>query len=140
MMTPLDEPIEFGRRMTTSVTIADDEPTIGGHALVAPIARNLVRQGGVKLETSARQRIERGAGAPVERQKSASLAGCRRGHLGPLDDDDVDPAASEEVRDAGSDHAAPANHDPHDVSTDIYRSAAPAQVWFIGYPLARPPG
>ena len=101
------QPSEFGRRVTTSVTIADDEPTIGGHAAVAPIARNLVRQGGVKPETSPRQRIERRAGAPVERQKSASLARCRRGHLGPFDDDDVDPAASEEIRDAGADHAAP---------------------------------
>jgi hypothetical protein len=52
---------------------------------------------------------------------------------------DVDPAASEEVRGAGSDHAASANYDPHDVSTDIYRSAAPDQVRFVGYPLARPP-
>ncbi|MET4016624.1 hypothetical protein ABIC10_001714 [Bradyrhizobium sp. S3.2.12] len=56
----------------------------------------------MKLEASARQLIERGAGAPVERQKSASLARCRRRHLGPLDDNDVDPAASEDVRDAGS--------------------------------------
>ena len=52
----------------------------------------------------------------------------------------VDPAASEKVRDAGSDHATSANYDPHDVSTDIYRSAAPAQARFIGYPLARPLG
>ncbi len=95
------EPSQFGRRTTTSVTIADDEPAISGHALVAPIACNLVRQGGVQLETSACQFFQRSVGAPVERQKSASLARCRRRHLGPLDDDDVDPEASEEVGGAG---------------------------------------
>jgi hypothetical protein len=33
---------------------------------------------------------------------------------------------------AGSDHAGSANHDPHDVSMDPYRSVEPAQAWFIG--------
>lgn len=82
---------------------------------------------------SARQLIEWSAGAPVERQKSASLARCRRRHLGPLDDNDVDPAPSEEVCDSGSNHAASANYDLHDVSTDIYKGAVPAQARFIGY-------
>ena len=80
--------------MTTGVALGNDETAIGGHAAVAPIARNLVGQGGVKSKTSPRERIERGAGAPVERQEAASLAGCRSGHLGPFHDDDVDPAAT----------------------------------------------
>ena len=82
----------------------------------------------MKWKAAPRQRIERSAGAPVEGQKPASLAGCGGSHLGPFDDSDVDPAAPEEVGGAGSDHATSANDDPHDVSMDNYRSADPAQV------------
>ena len=90
----LGEPFERGRRVTTSVALGNDETAIGGHAAIAPIARNLVGQGGVKRETPPRQRIERGAGAPVEGQEAASLAGCRSGHLGSFHDGDVDTALS----------------------------------------------
>ena len=62
---------------------------------------------------SARQGVERGAGAPLTRQKSARLAGCCRGDLGPLDDDDVDPAATKEVGRARADYASAADHNPH---------------------------
>ena len=83
---------KFGLSDNRMATVEALPAIFPGHT--API----IKQGGVKLEASARQLIERGAGAPVERQKSASLARCRRRHLGPLDDNDVDPAASEEVR------------------------------------------
>ena len=56
------------------------------------------------------------AGAPVERQEAACLAGCRGGHLGPFHDNDIDPAATEEVGGAGADHAGAADHDAHSVS------------------------
>jgi hypothetical protein len=64
--------------VTTSVTLGNDETAIGGHAAIAPIARNLTGQGSVKPEAPLRQRIERSAGAPIERQKATCLA-RRRG-------------------------------------------------------------
>jgi hypothetical protein len=112
------QPIELGRRVTTRITFGNDETAIGGHAAVAPLARNLVGQGGMKCKTSPRQRVERAAGAPVERQEAACLAGCRSGHLGPLHDDNVDAAAAEEIGGAGADHAAAANHDAHGFSSN----------------------
>ncbi len=118
--------------MTTSVIIGNNEPAVRGHALEGPISANLAGQGGMKLEAPPCHRIERSAGAPVKRQKAAGLAGRRGGHFRPLHHNDVDPAASEEVGGAGSDHAASANYDPHDVSKDTYRSAGPAHVRFIG--------
>jgi hypothetical protein len=57
--------------VATSVTLGNDEAAIGGHAAVAPIARNLMGQGVVKSEAPSRQRIEWTAGAPVERQEAA---------------------------------------------------------------------
>jgi hypothetical protein len=72
----------------------------------------------VKRKTSPHQRIERGAGAPVERQEAAGLAGCGSGHLGPFHDDDLDPAAAEEIGGAGADHTAAADHDAHGFSAD----------------------
>jgi hypothetical protein len=103
--------VEFEGNVTTS--IGSNEAAIGGHATVAPIARNLVRQGGVEFEASPYQRIERSTSAPVERQKSACLAGCGSGHLRPFDDDDLNPAATEEIGGACADYAAAANHNAH---------------------------
>src|SRR5260370_17492079 len=133
------KPIEFGRHMTTSVIIGDNEPAVGGQALVGPISGNLAGQGGMKLEAPSCHRIERSAGTPVKRQKAAGLAGRRGGHFGPLHHNDVDPAASEEVGGAGSDHAASAIYDPHDVSSNTYRSTGPAHAPFIVHPPPRPP-
>ena len=109
------KPGEFGRDVTTSVTLGNDETAIGGPAAIAPIARNFVGQRGVKCETSPRQRIERGAGAPVQRQETAGLARGRSGDLSPFHDNDLDPAATEEVGGAGADHAGAADHDAHKV-------------------------
>jgi hypothetical protein len=92
----------------------------------------------MKLEAPLRQLIERRAGAPVEGQKPAGLAGSRRGYLGPLHDDDLDPAATEEIRCTGADYTAAADYDPHDLSIDP-RGVEPTEAQFIGYPLARPP-
>src|SRR5215831_19990083 len=58
------------------------------------------------MQASTHQRLERRAGAPVKRQKSACLAGCRSSDLGPLDDKDVDPAATEELGRARADYAS----------------------------------
>src|SRR5580692_7491201 len=124
----LGKPIEFGRHTTTSVIIGDNEPAVRGHALVGPIGGNLAGQGGMKLEAPSCQRIEGSAGTPVKRQKAAGLAGRCGGHFGPLHHNDVDPAASEEVGGAGSDHPASANYDPHDVSRNAYRSSGPART------------
>ena len=110
------QPIELGAHVTTRVMLGNGETAIGGHAAVAPIARDLACQCGVKRKTSPRQRVERGAGAPVERQEATGLAGCRRGHLGPFHDCHVDAAAREEIGGAGADHAAAADHDAHGFS------------------------
>jgi hypothetical protein len=133
------KPIEFGRHRATSVIIGDNEPAVRGRALVGESAIISRGQGGRKLEAPSCQRIERSAGTPVNRQKAAGLAGRRGGHFAPLYRNDVDPAASKEVEGTGSDQAASANYDPHDISRNTYRSAEPAQARFIGYPLARPP-
>lgn len=102
----LGKPIEFGRRVTTSVTLGDDKPAISGHALVGPITGDLMGQGGMKLEAPPRQSVKRCPSAPVERKKAASLPRGRRGHFGPLHHDDIGPAASKEGGGACSDHAA----------------------------------
>jgi hypothetical protein len=114
----IGQPSEFGRNVTTSITLGNDETAIGGHVAIAPIARNFVGQRGVECKTSPRQRIERGAGAPIERQKAACLAGRRGSDLSPFHDNNVDPAATEEVGGAGADHAAAADHDAHGFSAD----------------------
>jgi Protein of unknown function (DUF3363) len=67
----------------------------------------------MKMEASPRQRIERRASAPVERQKSTCLSRCSGGDLGPLDYDDVDPAATEEKSGTRADDAGAANHNAH---------------------------
>jgi len=105
--------MQGGRSVTARITLRHDETAVGCHSAKTPVARNLVGQDGMEVEASARQRIERGAGAPIKRQKSACLAGCCRGYLGPLDDDDVDPAATKEVGRARADYASAADHNPH---------------------------
>lgn len=131
----IGQPIQFGREVTTSVTFGNDETAVGGHPAVAPIARNLAGQRGVKCETSPRQRIERGAGAPVQRQKTACLAGRCRSHLGPFHDEDIDPAAAQEVGGAGADHAAAADHDAHGFS-----AAKALDRWFLSWRFHIPRG
>jgi len=107
------QPIARGHRATTRVTLGNHRSGIGRHAAIAPIARNFVGQRGVQRKTPPRQRIERAAGAPVERQEAAGLAGCRSGDLGPFDDDDVDAPATEEVGGTRADHTGTTDHDAH---------------------------
>ena len=121
----LGQPVEFGARLVGRIVPGRDKTAIGGHAAVAPIARDLAGQGRVKRKTSPRQRIERSAGAPVERQEAACLAGCRSRHLGPLHDCHVDAAVGEEIGGAGADHAAAADHDTHGCSEDWPLNADP---------------
>jgi hypothetical protein len=112
------EPIELGRLAATGVALGNDETAIGSHAAIAPIARNLVGQGGVKPEAPLRQCIKRGARAPVERQETSSVARGRSGQVGPFHDDDVDAPASEQIGGAGADRAAAADRDTHGFSAD----------------------
>ena len=53
------------------------EAAIGGEAAIAPIAADLFRQARVQGKAAPRQRLERAAVAPVERQEAARLAGRR---------------------------------------------------------------
>src|SRR6516165_6728933 len=72
----------------------------------------------MKLEATSRERVKRGADAPVERQKAAGLAGCRSGHFGPLHDSDVNPAATKEIGGAGADNSTAADHNVHGCFAD----------------------
>src|SRR6516164_2157997 len=77
----------------------------------------------MKLEATSRERLKRGADAPVERQKAAGLAGCRSGHFGPLHDSDVNPAATKEIRGAGADNSTAADHNVHGFSADPFKTS-----------------
>jgi len=88
------QPIELAGQVPVGVALGNDEAAISSHAPVAPIASNLIGEGGVKIKASPRQSIERRAGAPVERQEAACLAGCRSSYAGAFDYNDLDPAAS----------------------------------------------
>ena len=70
----LGQPFEPGRLVATGVALGNDETVICSHAAIAPIARDLVAEGGVKREAPLRQCIKRGTRAPVEGQEAASLA------------------------------------------------------------------
>ena len=83
---------------------------------MAPVAVYLTGKLGVQGEAAARQSIERTAGAPVEGQKAARLAGGCAGDIRPFNDSDIYAAAGQELRGAGSDHTAAANQDTHPAS------------------------
>jgi hypothetical protein len=57
-----------------TIAVVDDEPAVGGHPLIAPIASELVGQGSMKLEAPPCERVKRSASAPVKCQKASSLA------------------------------------------------------------------
>src|SRR5215471_5578923 len=77
----------------------------------------------MKLEATSRERVKRGADAPVERQKAAGLAGCRSGHFGPLHDSNVNPAATKEIGGAGADNSTAADHNVHGFSADPFKTS-----------------
>src|SRR6516165_3847312 len=85
----------------------------------------------MKLEATSRERLKRGADAPVERQKAAGLAGCRSGHFGPLHDSNVNPAATKEIGGAGADNSTAADHNVHGFTADPFKTSrlfAPPQT------------
>ena len=67
----------------------------------------------MQREAAPRQRVERTAGAPVEREETAGLARRCGGDFGALNDGHGDTAAAEEISGAGADHATAADHDVH---------------------------
>jgi len=64
----------------------------------------------MKREAAPCQSIQRATLAPVERQKTARLAGCRAADLVALDDDRPCAAQAYEVGDRGADCATTADH------------------------------
>jgi hypothetical protein len=108
--------------VTSGVAIGNDETAIGSHPSIAPIAGNLVRQGGVEPEAPPGQPIEWAAGTPVESEKATRLAGSRCGDLRPFHDNDIDPATTEEIGGAGAHHTATTDHNTHGFSTDEQRN------------------
>ena len=75
------------------------EAAIGGQAPVAPIAAELLRQLGMQRKAPPREGFERGAVAPVERQKATRFAGGRAGQTGAFDNGRLDPAAAQKIGD-----------------------------------------
>jgi hypothetical protein len=96
-----------------AATPCSGDAAIGGEAPIAPVAADLLGEPRVQCKAAPHEGRERGAVAPVERQKPAGLAGGRAGDPGPLDDGRFDPSAAQEIGDRGADHAAPANQHTH---------------------------
>src|SRR4029434_8404161 len=107
------KPIERCALVSAPVTVSSHETAVRVHSAIAPVVVNLSGKLGVQCKTAARQRIERTAGAPVEGEKAARLAGSGASDLRSFDDDDIDAAAGEEIGGASSDHAAATNQDTH---------------------------
>src|SRR5262249_15579495 len=78
---------------------------------VAPRVAELFGKLGMQRKAAPRQRVERRAGAPVERPEAAGLARRRAADLMPLDDDRVRAAPAREPGDRGADRAAAADDD-----------------------------
>ena len=89
------------------------DAAIGGEAAIAPVAADFLGEAGVQRKTAPRERLERRAVAPVERQKAAGFAGGGTGEPGALDDGRLDPAAAQEIGDRGADDAAATNQHTH---------------------------
>jgi hypothetical protein len=80
-------------------------------------AIELVSEAGMQSEAAARQRIQRAARAPIERQETARFAGGCTRHVRALDNDDFYPASNQKVGGARRDDTATTNHNPHRFST-----------------------
>jgi hypothetical protein len=85
----------------------------GVEPAIAPLARELGGEHRMQLEASPRERRERRAVAPVERQKAAGLARRGAGDAGALDDGGLDTPLAQEIRDRGANHAATTDQHPH---------------------------
>ena len=83
----------------------------GVHATVAVVGPELRGQLGVEREARPRQRAERRAVAPVQRQESSGLARRGAGHARALHHGDRDAAAGQEVRHRGAHDARSADDD-----------------------------
>ena len=112
------------RRHAAGWTTEPTTPPKVSSAAIAPIHTDLLRQARVQREAAARERLERRPVAPVERKKSARLAGGRTGDVRSLDDDGLRPTTAQEVRDRC----------PDDPATD--RSTPSRIISFYAYPAA----
>ena len=90
---------------------ADDAERV--EPAVPPLVVDALGKLRVEREAAARQRLDRRAVAPVEREEAARLAGGRIGDAGALDHRALDAALAEEVGDRRADHAATADQYPH---------------------------
>src|SRR5262249_40627824 len=90
------------------------EARVGGEAAKTPVAADLFGEAGMQREAPAGQRFERRPVAPIDCQKSSGLAARRARQSGPLDHDRLHAAAAEEIGDRSADHAAAADHHPHE--------------------------
>src|SRR5262245_42333304 len=73
------------------------KPTGGRKPPIAPIAADGFGQTRMQGKAAPRQGLERGPVAPVERQEAAGLAGGGAGDPRALDDNRLDPAATQEI-------------------------------------------
>src|SRR5262245_8291171 len=96
------KPVDRRGLLPARATRTRDVSAVRGRSVIAPVV--LYRGGklGMEREAATRQGIELTAGAPIERQKTAGLAGSRAGNLRSFDDDDIDAAPREKIGGAGS--------------------------------------
>ena len=68
------KPIEFAGYVSTLVTFRNDVAAVRDQALITPVTVDFLVQTRVKRKASPRERIERTARTPVERQKASRIA------------------------------------------------------------------
>ena len=82
-------------------------------AAEAPVDAALLGEFGMQREAASRERLQRRAVAPVEREEAAGLSRRGVGEAGALDDGRRDAATRKEKRNRGADDAAAADDDMH---------------------------
>src|SRR5262245_54938662 len=98
------KPVERRGLLNARATRTRDVSAVRGRSVIAPVVVYPGGEFGMEREAAAGQGIEWTAGAPIEREKAAGLAGSRASNLRSFDDDDIDAAPREKIGGAGSDH------------------------------------
>src|SRR5690349_4008963 len=107
------KPGEPAGRVSTCVVVGNDVTAVRVHASIPPVAVDLPRETGMQRKAATRERIERAARAPVEREKPARFAGSGTRHRRAFHHDDFDPALSQKIRRASGYDTTSADHNPH---------------------------
>ena len=85
---------------------AANRAAIRGQAAITPIAAEIFREFGVKIETPAGEVHQRGSVAPVPRQEPARLPGRGTRDRAPFENSDISASRRETIGDGSADNAA----------------------------------